>query len=314
MFGTGPPLLALNFNAYQVLSSDSNLSIRSSTDATTNLYFEKIFTVNSADTSISINYIMKNTNKLAESWAPWEITRVKASGLTFFAIGSGSVTGNMASNTKVLNNSGWYNQDSTTVPTNGTYKFFCDGKGWIAHKTDSRYLFIKKFPDISKTSPAPGEAEVECYTASDNYYTEIENQGAYTSIPGGDSISWQVKWYIRKLPEDIIGVSGEQKLLDFVNKTINPNTTSIVKEQVIGDLFEVYPNPAIQKLTIINNVEPFKNAVVSIYDLQGQLIFKVNLMKSQSDIDLSKLNNGPYLLEISGDNNQKLFSRIIVKS
>lgn len=102
--------------------------------------------------------------------------------------------------------------------------------------------------------------------------------------------------------------------MDFVNKTINPNTTSIVKEQVIGDLFEVYPNPAIQKLTIINNVEPFKNAVVSIYDLQGQLIFKVNLMKSQSDIDLSKLNNGPYLLEISGDNNQKLFSRIIVKS
>ena len=89
-------------------------------------------------------------------------------------------------------------------------------------------------------------------------YTEIEDQGAYTSIPGGDSISWQVKWYIRKLPEDIIGVSGEQKLLDFVNKTINPNTTSIVKEQVIGDLFEVYPNPAIQKLTIINNVEPFK--------------------------------------------------------
>jgi hypothetical protein len=305
-----PPSLALNYNAYKVLATDGKLMIQSDVDPTYKLYFVKIFTVNSTDTSISIQYVIKNTNATAKTWAPWEITRVKNSGLSFFAIGSGSITGDMAKRAKVINKVGWYAQDSTKTISGS--KFFCDGAGWFAHKTSSNYLLIKKFTDIASTKAAPGEAEVECYTSTGSY-TELEDQGAYASIAAGDSVTWQVKWFVRKLPTYIKGYSGEQNLLNFVYKTMNPDTSFSVIKNAQDNPFEVFPNPATEKLTVINHGVSINNAFASIYDLQGQLLLKTNLINNQSGLDLTSLSSGSYLLQISGKDSQSLFSKLIVK-
>jgi hypothetical protein len=295
-----PPPVELSYNKYTVESTDGKLILRSSLNAKTGLSFTKIYSVNLADTSITIQYYMKNWLAKAKSWAPWEITRVNANGLTFFAVGSGKATGTMAANVKILGNNAWYCQDSTIVPA-GIAKFNCDGKGWLAHKTLSRYLLIKTFQNISVSQFASGEAEIECYTSADHVYTELEDQGAYTSIASGDSLKWQVKWYARKLPDGIQGLSGEQKLVNYVNEIMNSdsiyNNIDVVKHS--GTEIRLYPNPAKNIITIEGLDKP---AVLSILSINGQKILNQKLMPGTKIVDLPNVPDGIYMYQVKIEN------------
>jgi hypothetical protein len=55
-------------------------------------------------------------------------------------------------------------------------------------------LFIKKFYDVASGKAAPNEAEVEVYTSGSLPYTELENQGTYTTIVSKDSIPRTNLW------------------------------------------------------------------------------------------------------------------------
>ncbi len=66
-------------------------------------------------------------------------------------------------------------------------------------------------------------------------------------------------------------------------KDVNKNPTS------------VYPNPAISKVSISN---ADANSVVSVFDLNGR---KLKQLQNVSDIDVSDLASGVYLLQISSD-------------
>lgn len=306
-----PPPLELNYNAFSAYPTDSNVMVIGSKNSTLSLSETKVYTVNPADTSITITYYLKNWKSTAQQWAPWEITRVNASGLTFFAVNSKKDSGTMASNIKIISNNGWYNEDSSKVTAAmGTAKVFCDGNGWLAHLTKDRYLFIKKFPHIKASLTAKGETEVECYTSSDNVYTELEDQGAYTSIASGDSLKWQTKWYVRKLPAGIKGVSGEPALLKFANVTMKTDTvagTNINRTNVSS--IQVFPNPVADILTISSVAG---KAFAAVYSLQGQLLLKQSITGT-TQLNMSNLVSGVYLLEITGNENEKILSKVIVK-
>ncbi len=307
-----PPPTELSYNKYSVDSTNGELIVHSNKNAAINLSFRKVYTVNPSDTSITIQYYMKNWATTAKSWAPWEITRINANGLTFFAVGSGAPTGIMASNAKILGTNAWYCQDSTTVPA-GTAKFNCDGKGWLAHKTDSRYLLIKTFPDIKASQSPSGEAEVECYTSPDHVYTELEDQGAYTSIAAGDSLKWQTKWYVRKLPSGIKGVSGETALLNYVNTIMKTDTvfTNINHSNLASIM--VYPNPVVENLTIVNPDAGNGNSIVSILNLQGQLVFQKEFSGTIMEMNLKSYSPGLYIIKINNNYGNSSFSKIIIK-
>ena len=67
---------------------------------------------------------------------------------------------------------------------------------------------------------APGHGEVEIYASGTNTYIEVENQGAYESIPPNGSVTWTVRWYLRYLPSNITPTAGSTELLDFVRGEI----------------------------------------------------------------------------------------------
>jgi hypothetical protein len=219
-----PPYAVIDRNPYSA-SILSNELILTSEITKSNLRVQKIFSANSQDSSINIKYIMKNEGTTDFSWAPWEITRVKASGITFFDKGDGSVTGNMTGNTTENSGIVWYDQN-TTKPSLTINKFFCDGKGWLAHVSLNNILFIKKFTDISPAKAAPDESEIEVYTEPTKLFTELENQGAYVTINQKDSVIWEVKWFARKLPKKIPVAVGSSELVDFTNKIIKSNNKS----------------------------------------------------------------------------------------
>lgn len=214
-----PPSKVLDSKPYKATILNNEL-ILTSDISIDSLRVVKIFSANSQDSSIIIKYILKNEGTKEVKWAPWEITRVKPSGITFFAKGEGTLTGDMISNTSESSGVVWYDQNTTT-PSFTKKKFFSDGRGWLAHITLDTILFIKKFRDIAPKNAAPAESEIEVYTEPTKLYTELENQGEYMTINQKDSLVWEVKWFARKLPSTIPVDVGNKGLIDFTYKIIN---------------------------------------------------------------------------------------------
>lgn len=296
-----PPPVNLDSKPYSGIIADNKVTFRGATDSKTQLRLYKTMYASTADTSVTIEYVIKNEKSTAQTWAPWEITRVKAKGLTVFSTGSGSVSGNMKTRTSDVNGYTWYNQDTSNSPGD---KFFCDGKGWIAHVTNENNLFVKKFEDISALKAAPTEAELEVYTAGDDSYSELENQGAYASIAPKDSATWKVKWYARKLPVSVNVSVGNKSLTDYIEKILALDGSTAIQESKFRNQHQisVYPNPASKNLQIDSNIENSKRTDLNIFNMQGQLIFNEPINKGRTSVDISKLVQGYYIYSVENQN------------
>jgi len=291
-----PPAVNLDSKPYQSTIKQNKIVFTGTTDSQSMLRFYKTMYANSIDTSIIIEYCIKNEKSTSQKWAPWEITRVLNSGLTLFAKGDGSVTGDMTGRTELLNGYVWYDQDNTSDGSGN--KFFCDGKGWLAHVVDGNMLFIKKFDNVATGKAAPNEAEIEVYTAGDKSYTEIENQGSYVTIASKDSIVWRVKWFARKLPALVDVNTGSNSLTDYIENVLKreaPTTKVALTNNVI---FKVFPNPVASLLTIETDLPLGKNITLRIIDLQGRIVLTHSVNHTKDQINIEHLKQGNYIYEL----------------
>jgi hypothetical protein len=292
-----PPPVNLDNKKYKSEITGNKIKFTGMTDTKTNLRFYKTMYANTADTSIIIDYCIKNEKATSQKWAPWEVTRVLGKGLTVFTLGEGSVTGSMVSFTEEQNGYIWYDQDIHTA-TSSKYKFFSDSEGWLAHVIDGDMLFIKKFENITKSQAAPGEAEVEIYTATGNTYTELENQGAYSSIASKDSVTWSVKWYARLLPASVDVSVGSSILTNYIESVLMreaPNNVTKIKNNIIS---KIYPNPVSTLLTIETGFNPGNETIMRIIDLQGRIVLSHSINQTKVQINVENLNQGIYIYDL----------------
>jgi hypothetical protein len=296
-----PPLANLDSSPYKTSIKGNTLKFTGSTDTKTNLRFYKQMYANPTDTSIVIEYTMKNEKASTQKWAPWEVSRVVGKGITVFAKGEGSVTGKMSSFSETIGDYVWYDQDQHSS-TSSDFKFFSDGKGWLAHVVDGNKVFIKKFDNIESTEAAPGEAEVEVYTANKNVYTELENQGAYTTIAAKDSATWKVKWFARKLPATVDVSVGSKSLTDYIEAVLKRETEVVSgsKDKFVATI-NVYPNPASSFIQVQTNLSDFSNASICVFNLQGQMVMTQTLFLNRQSIDVKALQKGTYFYQIRKD-------------
>jgi len=310
--GTGgwgwPPLPNLDNKPYKSEIKGSKITFTGSTDSKTNLRFYKTMYANAADTSIIIDYCMKNEKASAQSWAPWEVTRVAASGLTIFKKGDGSITGPLYTNLpgRVTQEGGyvWYNQGVSGLTTSGGEKLMSDGVGWLAHipSTKNRIL-IKRFENIPLSSAAQGESEVQIYTGQNNSYTELENQGAYVSIPAGDSTTWTVRWYGKGLPfsSSAANVStGSTKVSNYIEQVVarGDNVYLGINNQVATSA-DLLVNAAQEYMTVKTNLTSYNNVELLVYDLQGKIALKHSLIDPQQQVSIKGIAAGSYLYQIN---------------
>ena len=214
-----PPSPVLDAEPYRVKMHKEELQLASEADDKSGYKMSKTIVANRSDSSFSMHYTITNISEKEKSVAPWEVTRVPAGGLTFFPIGTpgGYSKSNLA--TEDLNGICWFNYNPELVT--GHQKLFRNGsEGWLAHARNGLIL-IKQFPDIGIGQEAPNETEVEVYANKDRSYIELEDQGAYQTLRPGESFTWNVKWYLRKLPPKIEVKPGSIGLSDFVRKTIH---------------------------------------------------------------------------------------------
>lgn len=213
-----PPFPVLDAEPYQVKMNKKTLILTSGSDAKSGCKMSKTIVANKSDSSFSINYGIINISDKDKSVAPWEVTRVPADGLTFFPIGTpgGYSKSNLA--TEDLNGICWFQYQPELVT--GHQKLFRNGaEGWLAH-CNHGLIFIKKFPDIGIEQEAPHETEIELYTNKDKTYIELENQGGYKTLRPGESVTWNVRWYLRQLPLNIQIKPGNVDLPQFIRTTV----------------------------------------------------------------------------------------------
>jgi hypothetical protein len=232
-----PPPPALDPNPYSatLLNADTAITFTGGADAYTQLRFRKTFSADLADTSFTALYHLINISNSPISWGPWETTRFPSGGLVFWPTGQGEKTGDAAMLQRMRDTLGvtWFPYDSSKAISSNP-KTFADGGpgGWLARVDKDRVIFIKKFTDTPLAQRAPeGENEVELYIQRD--LLELELQGPYGTIPANDSVGWEVKWYARKLPDEI-PVTRNAALVAFVEKTVAERSVALRKNPIEG--------------------------------------------------------------------------------
>jgi hypothetical protein len=86
-----------------------------------------------------------------------------------------------------------------------------------------------------------------------------------------------------------IYMTGESAHCDFI--------TSIVSYKNINDIIEIYPNPATDNLII----EAPQNAIIEIANIQGQLIKTFTTKSAKTNINVSALPSGVYVVQVKSE-------------
>ena len=90
------------------------------------------------------------------------------------------------------------------------------------------------------------------------------------------------------------------------------NITTSVQETQIGanSQVSVFPNPIIDRATI-RLAEAVNNASVQVFDISGKMVFSASISGMETDLDLSILQSGLYVMQVIGSNFTS--NQIIVK-
>lgn len=182
----------------------------------TQLRVTKKFSADLSREALDLEYSMTNVGTEPVSWAPWEVTRMPATGLAFWPTG-GTPFGERPMVTESAHGHTWCDP----TKTEGEGKVYADGGGggYLAYAVGG-YLLVKRFSDVAASDAAPAEAEIELYVNADHDYVEVENQGAYVSIAAGATLTWRVTWYARKLPPGMNATAPHADLVAFVTQTL----------------------------------------------------------------------------------------------
>ena len=212
-----PPPPALDKWAWKVTVDGSSLVLESRVDEKLGLSATQRIAADAARGAVDIAFTLHNHGSAARRVAPWQNTRVRPGGITFYPSAEPTLP---HSTLKLAPTDGvvWFAHDPATMKESG--KSFGDGaEGWLAH-VDGDLVFVKVFPEVPRAAQAPGEAEIELYVHESGTFVEMEQQGAYVEIAPGASSTWTVRWLVRRLPREVAAQARSGKLVAFVRALV----------------------------------------------------------------------------------------------
>jgi hypothetical protein len=181
---------------------------------------EKRFWGDATRNAVVAEYTVTNRGSAVLRFAPWQITRVAATGVVFYPRGAADPAGQTRRGaprpiTAVTVRDGivWYDFSGPDAQA----KSVGDGaEGWLAYVANG-VLLLHTFVDIPAGAAAEGEAEIEVYSAPNDTLVELEPQGAAVDLaPGATSAPWRTYWYIRAVPQGMDVSVGSKALVDWV--------------------------------------------------------------------------------------------------
>ena len=150
------------------------------------------------------------------------------------------------------------------------------------------------------TAESSTHAKVGTYTAgSGTKLTNSSKAVTQSSAVSSSPKTWTFTWKAPTAGTGTVTFYAAFTVSESVTKTcsisVNEFTVGIPSTTAENDLFSFYPNPANDKLTVVN--PDASNLKISIYNVQGQLIFEQDALQKFNQINISKLEKGIYLLK-----------------
>jgi hypothetical protein len=90
------------------------------------------------------------------------------------------------------------------------------------------------------------------------------------------------------------------------SNTIKPVPMGIEQLTINDEQIAVYPNPATDKLTI----DALQKSIIEILNIQGQAIIRQTVQQGETDIDISGLAKGVYILRLNS-NDKTVVTKIV---
>jgi hypothetical protein len=208
-----PPPLELDRRAWRATVDGPALVLQSLTNQKLGLSAEQRIMAQPERGSVVIEYTLHNRGQAPRRVAPWQNTRVRPQGLTFYpsnrpAYAYSSLT------LEPVDGVVWFQHQPAKFTE--SQKLLADGtEGWVAH-VDADLVFVKVFPDVPPEAQAPQEGEIVIYVHSSGRFVEVEQQGPYVELEPGAASTWTVHWLVRRLPPEIVAEPGSARLLQFV--------------------------------------------------------------------------------------------------
>ena len=217
----------------------------------------------------------------------------------------------LATYVQIENGVAWYKYNSSDIPAN---KYYSDGsEGWDAWVSDDGILYVRKFQDVPADKQAPGEGEIELWLNGATSYIELEIQSEYTNVAPGDSLVWNVTWYLRKLPARVSTDVGSTSLVSYVENLVKGHTTGISDPKEPGTPeFTLSPNPCINSLTVNATLIKEQTVQLSLYNLQGIVVAERVINSGENYIKTGSLPAGVYLYRIAGWHQIYKTGRIVI--
>lgn len=210
-----PPEPEIDCESYRVVQEHDVLSITSEAGSVTGYAVNKRFIAQQDKGRIVVEYTLLNRGA-SQRAAPWEISRVRKSGLVLFPSDS-QPTSESTLRGEAIDGVIWL--DLGAAPT-GDSKLFQDGsEGWLAY-VDAGKVLIKTFQSVPLEQQAAGEAEIEVFVSGDYDYVELEQQGAYAEQVAGQETTWTVGWWLKALPEGMSVEPGNVALVNWIRAVI----------------------------------------------------------------------------------------------
>jgi len=227
---TWPPPAEIDSAAYTAHADAASVTLTSKVAKTLGLSVSKRFSVNEASGVVSIEYQLVNEAKTSASWAPWEVTRVRAGGYTFAPRGPGNRTITQDSFQQPLpmtllppapatDSVAWLNYPSLSLTQDNYLTEFDGAEGWLAHanrlgKDLLPVLFVKSFVDAPDAALPENQAEIQLWTSgtANPKLIEVEEQGAEQALLPGAALTWTVRWSACELSSSALLSAGNAEL------------------------------------------------------------------------------------------------------
>lgn len=172
------------------------------------------------------------------------------------------------------------------------------GNGWELGTTESGSSGSPLFDENGKVIGQLYAGQASCNgTESNNDY----------DIYGRFGIAWDA------------GNAPEKRLMDWLDpqatgvmsaETLS-NLLNVVDNELVGEL-EIYPNPATDFITIMNNKYP--NLRYEMYDVVGKMVSKGQLQETNNAISVQQFKEGIYFLNLTdSDTGDAITKKIIVR-
>ena len=230
-----PPIATFDVMPYDLNINGSELQFYSAPDKKSGFQIRKHLKLGARDSAFIITYSIKNVSDEEKSVAPWEVTRRRAGGISFFPGDADSAILSKSNLPGVTYQDGivWFEYDPKKILAD-TKLYANASEGWLANVQDS-ILFLKSFTDIPTSQLPPDQGEVEIFADGTRSYIELENHGEYMPLFPGDSVVYKMKWLVKTIPAHIDKSVGSKDLVNWVRKVVFKNKFRIRDHLIIDE-------------------------------------------------------------------------------